>query len=139
MRAERGERSPIEAQEEIEQLIQSAKEIYSEPESTDKFWMGHSYKRWASFGSSAPLEHLLKVKSPIFVACCSLDKNTSILSADYIPLEFAKRGRNNLTYKVYPYEHSFMERVVDKNDQVTSMNSHFEEVFNEFLVWLDAW
>lgn len=138
MKAERGERSPTDAQTEIELLIQTAKEIYAEPESTEKFWMGHTYKRWASFGSSAPLEFLLKVKSPIFVACCSLDKNTSIVSADYIPLEFAKRGRSNLTYKVYPYEHSFLERVVDKNGQANGVNSHFEEVLNEFVTWLDS-
>jgi hypothetical protein len=137
MRAERGELSATDAQTEIDQLIDAAKEIYADPNSVEKFWMGHTYKRWSSFCSSAPLEHLLKVKSPIFVACCSLDKNTSIVSADYIPLEFAKRGRRNLTYRVYPYEHSFVERITDKDGRVTGTNSHFAEVFNEFLKWVE--
>ena len=136
MRAERRERSAIDAQNEIEQLLATAKEIYADPNSTDKHWMGHTYKRWASFGSSAPLEHLLKIKSPIFVACCSLDKNTSIVSADYIPLEFAKRGRTNLTYKVYPYEHSFIETTVGQDGKPNGMKPHFEEVLFEFVDWI---
>ena len=136
MKAERGELSATEAQAEIDQLLESAKEIYADPDSIEKFWMGHTYKRWSSFCSSAPLEHLLQVKSPIFVACCSLDKNTSIVSADYIPLEFAKRRKNNLTYRVYPYEHSFMERTIGKDGQITGVSSHFEEVLREFLEWI---
>ncbi|MEI8212373.1 MAG: hypothetical protein WCI02_09500 [Planctomycetota bacterium] len=138
MKAERGEQSPTDTQVRIENLIRTAQEIYAEPEATEKNWMGHTYKRWASFTSSDPLEFLLEVKSPIFVACCSLDKNTSIVSADYIPLEFAKRSRTNLTYRVYPYEHSFIERIFGENGQATGMESHFGDVFNEFVVWLET-
>jgi pimeloyl-ACP methyl ester carboxylesterase len=135
MRAERGERTAVDAQTEIEQLLETAKEIYADPDSTEKHWMGHTYKRWASFGSSAPLEHLLKIKSPVFVACCSLDKNTSIVSADYIPLEFAKRGKKNLTYKVYPYAHSFIETTIDQDGKPNGIKPHFEEVLLEFIEW----
>ena len=137
LKAERGETTAAQAQTEIENILADARSIYAEPESIDKRWMGHTYKRWASFTNSAPLEHLLKVKTPVFVACCSLDKNTSVLSADYIPLEFAKRGRKNLTYHVYPFEHSFMEFPRSPDGSLAQPKSHFDEVLAEFFTWVE--
>jgi pimeloyl-ACP methyl ester carboxylesterase len=137
-KAERGELTPTEAQKEVDEILKAANDIYAHPESVDKHWMGHTYKRWASFSRSAPLEHLLNVRCPIFTACCTLDKNTSIISADYIPLEFAKRGKQNLTYRTYPYEHSFMEPIRDADGQVTGARSHMDEAVEDFLKWVDA-
>lgn len=138
MKMERGEQSPAETQRQIEAILQTAREIYADPDSVDKFWMGHTYKRWASFTRDDPLQSLKKIQAPVFVACCALDKNTSILSADYIPLEFARQQRSNLTYKVYPYEHSFMEAETDPNGNRVGIKPHFEEVFREFMAWLDS-
>lgn len=137
MKMERGEQTYAETQRAIDEIWKAAREIYADPESTDKNWMGHTYRRWSSFTSEDPVHSLLKVRVPIFVACCALDKNTSVLSADYIPLEFMREKRTNLTYKIYPYEHSFVELSKDKHGNTTGVNSHFEEVFREFTKWLE--
>ena len=55
LRAERGEISTEEAQKNIDELFAVYKEIYANPNSTDKEWFGHTYKRWASFTNNISL------------------------------------------------------------------------------------
>lgn len=138
MKMERGEQSPIATQSQIDRILGAVRDIQAAPDSTDKFWMGHTYLRWASFSNDPPINSLLQVKAPIFVACCAKDRNTSIVSADYIPLEFTLQKRTNLTYKVYPYEHAFIEWTHDQNGKTTGMTSHFETVFTEFVNWVET-
>jgi hypothetical protein len=137
MKMERGEQTFADTQFAIDEIWKAAREIYADPESTEKYWMGHTYRRWASFTSEDPVRSLMKVDARIFVACCALDNNTSVLRADYIPLEFLCEKRTNLTYKIYPYAHSFVELSKDKQENTTGANSHFEEVFREFTTWLE--
>lgn len=137
MKMERGEQTFDDTQRAIDEIWNAAREIYADPESTEKYWMGHTYRRWSSFTSEDPVRSLLQVDAPIFIACCALDKNTSVLSADYIPLEFLREKRTNLTYKIYPYEHSFVEMSKDEQGNTIGVNSHFEEVFREFTTWLE--
>ncbi len=132
---ERGELTAEQAQAEIDSILKAAEDIYANPKSTDKHWMGHTYLRWSSFCKVHPCAELIKVKAPIFIAVCSQDRNSTVLSADFIPLEFLRQGKKNLTFKTYPYDHSFSQLQKDSQGNVVGAESHLMEVLDEWLQW----
>ena len=116
MKATRGEISEIDAQKEVDSLFLEYQKIYTDPTNTEKEWWGHTYKRWSSFTERDPYKDLLELDIPIYMANGSLDEN-SVISADYIKLEFIKHKKENLTYKTYPnYDHQFNE-IIFENGQ----------------------
>ena len=137
MLASSGQISEKEAQNQIDSLFLQYKEIYKNPEATDKHWWGHTYKRWASFTSEDPYKALTTLNIPIYMANGSLDEN-SVLSADYIQLEFIKQGKSNLTYKTYPgLDHQFNELIIEDN-QVKGATSKLDEIMSAAYGWLDT-
>ena len=135
MKATRGQISEEAAQKEIEALFAEYRNIYSDPENTAKTWWGHTYQRWASFTQTDPYQLLLGLDLPIYFANGSLDEN-SVLSADYIQLEFIKAGKNNLTYKTYPNcDHQFNE-IITENGQFVEAKSKLQSVMGSAFEWL---
>lgn len=136
MKATRGQISETDSQKEIDSLFTEYKNIYRDKKSTDKEWWGHSYKRWASFTETDPYKYLLELEIPIYIANGSLDEN-SVLSADYIQLEFIKSGKDNLTYKTYPNcDHQFNE-IITKNGQFIEVKPKLGIVMNSAFDWLN--
>lgn len=116
LKAEKGILSPDSAQIHIDSLQKQFKEIYRNPNVTDKFWEGHTYKRWASFCKDIPLENMLKLNIPILLVSSGLDENSPITGIDYVPLEFIRQDKQNLTYKVYPNcDHRFNDQILETN------------------------
>lgn len=101
-KAQLGEISSEEAQTNIDSLMLVFKDIYAHPTATDKSWWGHSYKRWASFCRDVPMDNMLSLDIPILLISGGKDENAPIAGLDYVPLEFLRQGKTNLTYKVYP-------------------------------------
>lgn len=135
MKAKTGQISEIDAQKEIDSLFLNYKSIYKEPLSTNKNWWGHTYKRWSSFTEKDPYKSLLKLSIPIYFANGSLDEN-SVISADYIQLEFIKNKKNNLTYKTYPnYDHQFNE-IIFENGEFKEAIPKLNSVMNNAFEWL---
>ena len=65
----------------------------------------------------------------------SLDEN-SVLSADYIQLEFIKNKKDNLTYKTYPNcDHQFNE-IITKDGHLIDVKSKLGIVMSEAFEWL---
>lgn len=136
MKAARGEISETESQSEIESLFKEYKNIYANRNNTEREWWGHTYKRWASFTETDPYKYLLELEIPVYIANGSLDEN-SVLSADYIQLEFIKNGKENLTYKTYPnYDHQFNE-IVMKNGQFIEAKPKLKAVLEAAFDWLE--
>ncbi len=125
------------AQKNIDSLYSVFRSIYSDPKATDKEWFGHTYLRWSSFGSNNPTENIMSSKIPIYIVACSNDNNTSVLGTDYLFLESIRLKKKNITYKVYPYNHSFNEYIKDENGQIISVKNHTKEVFNRAFKWLN--
>jgi esterase/lipase len=124
-----------EAQEAIDSLFAVYQRIYSDPESTEKWYYGHPYKRWGSFCNDIPLEHLVKLNIPILIVGGSADRNSPVLHADYIMLEFLRLGKTNLTYRVIPgMDHWLTETVESEGEQ--EHISHREEVFGYISDWI---
>lgn len=124
-----------EAQTIVDSLFGVYEKIYSDPQSTEKSWYGHPYQRWASFCIDIPLEHLVKLEIPIYLLNGSADRNTPILQADYVMLEFLRLGKTNLTYRVLPgCEHSLYEAVVE--DGKDKGISRRDEAFKMVVDWI---
>ena len=114
----------------LDSLFTKIKDIQKNENSISDFWEENSYRRWSKY-SEPSIENLIKIKVPIFVATCGKDESVPIESAYLIPIEFIRKKKNNLTFKVYPeYDHSFMIRSEGKKTEY-----HLMEVFEEFMEW----
>lgn len=136
MDAQKGLITEEQAQRNIEGIYAAIKDIYTYPTATDKEWYGHSYLRWSSFCNNNPSENLLQLQIPIYLVAASNDRSSAVLSTDYLYLESIRQGKNNITYKVYPYDHSFNEFIKNDNGQVVSAKSHLGTAVEGGLNWL---
>ena len=115
----------------MDSLFVKFKEIVTKPDSTDDFWEDNSYRRWYKF-SEPPIENLLKINVPIFVAHGTEDQAVPIESVYLIPIEFIRHNKNNLTFKVYPdLDHGF-----EKELENGEFEDHWDDVFREFMDWV---
>ncbi|MDF2191962.1 acyl-CoA thioester hydrolase/BAAT C-terminal domain-containing protein [Paraflavitalea sp. CAU 1676] len=132
--AAKGDITHQEAQRRVDSLMAVFADIYQHPRAADKEWDGHTYLRWGSYGSRPALESLRSLTIPIFMAVGSDDKNSPIYGLDYVPLEFMRLDKHNLTYKVYPTDHFFNEhRITNGNEEVIS---HKQQMIEDLLKWI---
>ena len=130
-----GEKSNEEAQSNIDSLYIEFEKIYKDPKSTTKEWYGETYYKWSSFTLDAPIDNMLKLDIPILYVAGGEDRH-SILNMDYAKLEFLRKGKNNMTYKVYPNcNHFFMEIKTDISGKKEWID-HLDEVNNFALEWV---
>ncbi len=130
-----GEKSNEKAQSNIDSLYLEYEKIYNDPKSTTKEWFGETYYKWSSFSLTSPLENMLKLNIPILYIAGGEDRH-SILNMDYAKLEFLRKGKDNLTYKVFPnYDHFFMETKTDKSGKKEWID-HLDEVNDFALEWV---
>ncbi|MEL6636533.1 MAG: hypothetical protein AAFR05_07265 [Bacteroidota bacterium] len=131
-----GDLSNEEAQSNIDSLYAEFEKIYRDPTSTTKEWFGETYYKWSSFTLNAPLENMLKLDIPILYVAGGADRQ-SILNMDYAKLEFLRRGKDNLTYKVFPNcDHFCLETRVDASGKKEWID-RLGEVNGFALEWLE--
>lgn len=130
-----GEQSNEEAQSNIDSLYIEFEKIYNDPLSTEKEWFGETYYKWSSFTLNSPLENMLQLDIPILYVAGGNDRH-SILNMDYAKLEFLRKGKHNLTYKVFPNcDHFFMETQTDESGKKEWID-HLNEVNGFTLKWV---
>jgi pimeloyl-ACP methyl ester carboxylesterase len=135
--AEKGELSNEKAQKSIDSLYTEYEKIFDDPKAVDKEWFGETYYKWSSFALNPPLENMLKLDIPILYIAGGADDNQNIINMDYAKLEFLRKGKTNLTYKVYPkYDHYFMETKTDSSGKKEWID-HLGEVNDFVLNWID--
>lgn len=100
LRVAKGEISHEQGQKEMDNLLNEYREIFKDPNSTTKMFWGHTYKRWSSFCKEETLESLKKLTIPTYLVVGTADNNSPIYGLDYVPLEFIRLGKTNLTYDV---------------------------------------
>lgn len=129
-----GRMSASEAQISINEMMDNFEHtIASDRENTEVDKFGYTNKRWFSY-AEPPLNNLLMLDIPIFVQVATDDKSAPIDSTYLIPLEFARLGKNNLTYRVcMGCDHGF---VVTHEDGTTTKK--WREIFREFLTWSET-
>jgi hypothetical protein len=119
---------------EIDSLFSEIKNIQNEPNNTYKEWWGNTYRRWSQF-TEPPIDNLLKIEKPIYVAVKAKDKSVPFESSLLIPIEFIRHNKNNLTFKMFPnYNHSF---VIEPQTENEDWSWEFMNVFEDFMKWVE--
>lgn len=115
----------------IDSLLIQFQQFFDDP-SPKKIWDDNSYLSYVSF-SEPPINHLVQIDIPIYVAIGTKDENVAVENAYVIPIEFIRQGKKNLTFRHFPnYDHSFME--VNETGQEID---RFDKVTKDFLQWID--
>ncbi len=131
----KGNLTEAEAIVQLDSLIKKARDIANEPNNIYKKWYGHSYQRWATF-TEPSISNLLKVNIPIYIAMGAKDMSVPIESMYFIPIEFARNKKDNLTLKIYPeLDHSF--NIPPKKDG-EEWQVFFMDVFLEMMKWIEG-
>jgi pimeloyl-ACP methyl ester carboxylesterase len=116
----------------IDSLFAKFKDIRQKPNSISDFWEGHTFRRWNTF-IEPPIENLLKINAPIFVAHGAKDASVPVESSYLIPIEFIRKNKTNLEFRVYPeLDHGF-----EKELQNGIFEDHWNDVFTDFLEWVN--
>jgi pimeloyl-ACP methyl ester carboxylesterase len=135
--ADRGTITTEESERTIDSLYRVYAQIYANPKATDKKWFGATYLKWSSFSETTPLENMLKLNIPLLYMAGGKDNNQTIIDMDYAKLEFLRKGKTNLTYKVYANSnHSFQETVIKEGKETRTDRS--DEAHQFALTWLNA-
>jgi len=118
-----------ESQKQIDDLIHSFRyEIAIDSTNTED--IGYTKKRWWSY-AEPPINHLLKLDIPVFVQVATNDESAPIESTYLIPLEFARLGKTNLTFKIcLDCDHSF-----NSTNEDGSIIRNWKSIFKEFIEW----
>lgn len=94
--------TPEQIVESLQKIEEEFRDIFADPESDTKMYLGHAYRRWSSFCSHPPVESLLKTKAKLFLANGTEDTSVPIESFDLLVAEMIRHGRTNATMRRYP-------------------------------------
>jgi pimeloyl-ACP methyl ester carboxylesterase len=104
--------------------------ILASPEDDEKMFMGHSYRRWASFFRQQPADNLARTKAKVFVAHGGQDQSVPIESFDYLTTELMRRGKSDVTVRRFPdRDHSLMKPGGDPSYE------GLLEIVDEIVAW----
>ena len=106
-------------------------EIFSNPTST-KNWCGttNTYKYWANILPLRPIDTLININIPIYIAHGTTDENVPIESSDIIKSRFDAVKKTNLTYKRYTGLNHRWEDEAGK--------AHTKDVLMDMFFWLKS-
>lgn len=126
-----GKISELEATEKIDSLLTQFEKMFNNP-SPNRMWDENSYLSYVSF-SEPPIQNLLKLDIPLYVAIGTIDENVAVENAYIIPVEFIRHGKKNLTFRHFPnYDHGFIEKMDDGKEI-----DRFDKVTKDFIDWLN--
>ena len=131
-----GEYTQEEAQRSVEGLQQEWQEICADSLNTTSAY-GDPHRTTYSFSHGHNLEYLLSLTIPICVIYGTADVGST--SNDILPLEFARRGKTNLTLKAYPnHDHTYYKLTYDANGKVINKVYNGVAVEKDYFAWLQA-
>jgi pimeloyl-ACP methyl ester carboxylesterase len=137
LKAERKQITTEESQQIVDSLYKEYEKIYQNPTATNQFWYGATYLKWSSFSRTTPLENMLKLDIPILYIAGGKDNNQTILDMDYAKLEFLRKGKSNMVYKVFPNaNHFFQEEILI--DGTIKRKDRIDEVHQFAIDWVNA-
>jgi pimeloyl-ACP methyl ester carboxylesterase len=137
LKAERKQITTEESQQIVDSLYMEYGKIYQNPNAINQFWYGATYLKWSSFSKTTPLENMLKLDIPILYIAGGRDNNQTILDMDYAKLEFLRKGKTNMTYKVFPNaNHFFQEETII--DGTIKKVDRIDEVHQFAIDWINS-
>jgi dienelactone hydrolase len=128
------EKDPQDGEEEMDEIFRILAETLKEPGTDGPLCFGQTPAHFVSFALCPPLDDLLELEIPIFVAAAGQDPHVPLFSSDAIRAAFLCQGKNNLTFEVYPdLDHGFTA----EGSRKTPERRRFEypRVFDDFCEW----
>ena len=123
-----------EAARQLDQLQQYWVWLFANAESTDDTY-GDTPKASVSFSKPAR-DYLLQLTIPVLVAFGTADI-TAAPSAT-LAQDFLRRGKNNLTVKIYPnYDHHFFEKQPATDGQAAEPVYRMDDAMKEWMQWIN--
>jgi len=116
------------SQERVEAALTQWRDIEAAPQSPDRFFLGHPFRRWSSFLSSSTLEQLLKTDARIYAAQGTEDQAVAWESFEVLRSELLARGRRAEFDLVEGADHSFAVHGVPPSDG-------WKDLFGRILTW----
>ncbi|MGH7241939.1 MAG: alpha/beta hydrolase family protein [Phycisphaerales bacterium] len=111
-------------------LIDGWKEVLKDPESSEKMWLGHAYRRWSSFLASSPLEELAKTDAKIYLAHGSADQAVAPASCDALYAQLLSRGRDVTANRMDGADHSF-----GRTDRDGKRIDGWQQLWTDVIIW----
>jgi len=125
----KGEITDAEAQEQIDGVIHRFTDAIAS-DSTATSPSGYTNLRWWSY-AEPPIHHLVQLDIPLYVQVATRDTSAPIESTYLIPLEFARLGKDNLSYNVcVGCDHGFFVET-----PTGERESRWRSIFADFLQW----
>lgn len=104
--------------------------ILADPESADREFLGHPYRRWSSFLRDSPIVELRRTGARVFVAQGAEDRAVSRASFDALVAELTGAGRRPTVRLVAGADHSFLITAPDG-----ARRDGWGEILGELLDW----
>jgi len=124
--------SAAEIEAAVQQLEKDFAAVLVDPDSTSKFFYGHAYRRWSTFGLQPPVENLLASRAKLFLAHGSRDRSVPVEAFDYLVVELMRHGRKDVTVRRVPDgDHGFA--TPDQPDPAEA----FMGIIDEVVAWAD--
>lgn len=73
------------------------REVLADPESTERFFLGHPHRRWSSFCRASALDELRRTRGRVFLAQGTADHNSLPQATEVLYADLLARGRD-ITY-----------------------------------------
>lgn len=126
--------TPEEAEEKTEELFEEIAEVFASPADVETLYGGVSYAHVISYWLKPPIEDLLALEIPIYVAVGNMDRFVPPASVDLIRLSFLNAGKTNLTLNILPgLDHSFTSHIYEGEDP--SLLYQTPVIFDKFVTW----
>jgi len=127
-----------EAQYVVDSLLNVQREIYKSPNSVTQTFWEEPFNKWYSYSKETPLENMLKLNIPIMLIASGRNVEGSyIANTDYAALEFIRKGKQNLTYKVYPNCDHIYSETKRKFGEEIGLGFKANTVIDDIFKWLE--
>ena len=120
---------PGDAQARVAGLYKRWSAIQQAPESIEKFWSGHPYRRWASFAKASSIDALLKTNAKIYVAHGTEDQSVPIVSFDVLVSSLRAKGKTLVAERLDGLSHNFQTEDEKANNQYDNMDQLLKRIF----------
>jgi dipeptidyl aminopeptidase/acylaminoacyl peptidase len=121
---------PGDAARRRQQVYDEWARIRKDPESITKFWLGHPYRRWASFLPHSVTEELLRSKARIYLAQGTADTTIPVHAHDVLVAELRARGRDVTAERLEGADHGFHTAEMPPGPP-----AGMQAVFGRMLAW----
>ncbi len=107
--------------------------IQADPTSITRFWMGHPYRRWATFLPYSLTMELLRTEARIYLAHGTNDTATPVTAFDVVRAELAVQNRDVMAERLEGADHGFRTKDMPEGSP-DGLQALFGRVLDWFLI-----